>query len=401
MGDTGCTRSCVSEAFLRKNVKLYKRFFRPMTSSARSIDGSKVVTVGTINLSFRLGKTYRRMNCRVVRNLIHDLVLGWDFFEQYDAQLYAKDGYLMCQGERINLLPQMSRLGGARYAMMEEFVIPPASKAQFQAALLVDSSELDKATNLVCMEPADLDEVDIRTARCISKVEDGKVLVEAINPFGHSVKIPEGTILGFAEFITEQELDQISEYAGMDVKYDSAYESMEDSDVGSSSDAEGMDDCEAASEAESEATFAGSEANSGTEAGDTDAESERPSQTNPERDKKPESKVDEWKIDYSKMTPQAKQQEDAFRHLFEVKHAKVMAKHERDYGRTTLTQHHARLIDKTPIASPPYRVAPDMQKIIDKQVNEMLADGLLSHSTSAYSAPILLVPKKQPGQHCG
>ena len=208
-----------------------------MTSSARSIDGSKVVTVGTINLSFRLGKTYRRMNCRVVRNLIHDLVLGWDFFEQYDAQLYAKDGYLMCQGERINLLPQMSRLGGARYAMMEEFVIPPASKAQFQAALLVDSSELDKATNLVCMEPADLDEVDIRTARCISKVEDGKVLVEAINPFGHSVKIPEGTILGFAEFITEKELDQISEYAGMDVKYDSAYESMEDSDVGSSSDA--------------------------------------------------------------------------------------------------------------------------------------------------------------------
>ena len=77
---------------------------------------------------------------------------------------------------RSTLFPYTTlfRSGGARYAMMEEFVIPPASKAQFQAALLVDSSELDKATNLVCMEPADLDEVDIRTARCISKVEDGR-----------------------------------------------------------------------------------------------------------------------------------------------------------------------------------------------------------------------------------
>ena len=149
---------------------------------------------------------------------------------------------------------------------------PLASKAHLPAALLVSSDELDRAANLVCMEPVDLCEVDIRTARSISKVEDGRVLVEAINPFDYSVKIPEGTILGYAEFMTKQELDQNSEYAGMDVKYDSAYESMEESDVESASEANSKADEEDISDAESEVTVAGSECNSGTEGEGADAE---------------------------------------------------------------------------------------------------------------------------------
>lgn len=177
-----------------------------MSKDCRSIDGSKVVTVGIINLKFRLGRQYRTINCRVVRNLIHDFVLGWDFFHKYDAQLHAQEGHLMCQGEKINLIENTHRLGGAQYAALEEIIIPPRAKAHFSAALQVDSSELAKATDTVCLEPFDPGDSEICTARSICKVKDGKVMVEAINPFEHAIKIPEGTALGYAEFLTDERL---------------------------------------------------------------------------------------------------------------------------------------------------------------------------------------------------
>ena len=403
LGDTGCTKSCMSEAFLRKHPKLYKRYFRPLLSSARSIDGSKVVTVGIINIKFRLGKLYRRINCRVVRNLIHDFVLGWDFFSRYDAQMNAKEGYVSVRGEKIDLICNTSALSRAHYACMEATVVPPMSKVQFMASLLVSPDDLKSATNVVCLEPTHEFDADVRTARSISNVVNGgKVMVEAINPFSHPLTIPEGKVLGFADFVSSEEIDGECELSGMEMEYvseDSAYESMEEASALSEDD-EDLDerlerlrhvsdpeddhlslvDTEPESEAEDDSVFA--------------SQSESSSQTNPERDK-----PDPWKVDLSKVAPEAKDHLDKLKELFEVKHESVFAKHDRDYGRTTLTQHHARLIDKTPVHSPPYRAAPGQQKIIDEMVDGMLADGLLSPSTSAYSAPIMLVPKKAAGQY--
>ena len=386
----------MSETFLRRHVKLYERYFRPLTGSARSIDGSKVVTVGVININFRLGRTYRSINCRVVRNLIHDFVLGWDFFSKYDAQLHAKEGFLLCEGEKINLIEDTQRLAGVQYAAADEIVIPPRSKAHFPAALLIDSSGLEKATDTVCLEPFDPGDSEVCTARSICKVDRGRVTVEAMNPFEHPIKISEGTVLGFAEFFTDQELEGISEYAGMDVKYDSedsAYESMDETDAGSESEAES---CHAERDFEEEVII-------GAAAGPNEPQKTGPAGGKPtsppsEPPKGAPAKEKEWCVDYSKMAAEAKPYEAEIRHLFEVKHANVLASHERDYGCTNLTKHHARLIDKTPIATAPYRTSPDMQEVIDKQVNEMLADGLVSHSTSAYSAPILMVRKKEPGK---
>ena len=53
--------------------------------------------------------------------------------------------------------------------------------------------------------------------------------------------------------------------------------------------------------------------------------------------------------------------------------------------------------DQTPLAQPPYRTRPDMRDVIDRQAHEMIADGLVGHSTSPYSAPILLAKKKCGG----
>ena len=354
--------------------------------------------MGLINISFRLGRQYRSITCRVVRNLIHDFVLGWDFFYKYDAQLFAHDGYLLCQGEKVDLIENSRSLGGAQYAALEEVVIPPRSKAHFPAALLVDSSELANATDTVCLEPFDPGNSDVCTARSLCKVQGGMLRVEAINPFEHPIKIPEGTALGYAEFVTDEEIEGRSEYAGMDIDYcseDSAYESMSEAEANSETEESAFNGCSSEGDCDREAPLA--EEVQTMSAAEASAKPAGESITAPFVDPG-ERQQYAWKVDYTKMAPEAKEQEEAIRHLFEVKHEKVMAKHERDYGCTNLTKHHARLIDKTPIATRRFRCSPDEQKRIDKQVDEMLADGLLSHSTSPYSAPILLVAKKEPGK---
>jgi hypothetical protein len=106
-----------------------------------------------------------------------------------------------------------------------------------------------------------------------------------------------------------------------------------------------------------------------------------------------------FRVKYRGMAEDALPFKEELQQLLEVKHAGAFAKTKRDYCRTSLIQYHANLRDKnvTPIALPPYRTRPEHREAVDKQSFEMLADGLVSPSTSPYSAPILLCRKKLGG----
>lgn len=47
-----------------------------------------------------------------------------------------------------------------------------------------------------------------------------------------------------------------------------------------------------------------------------------------------------------------------------------------------------------PVSVRPYRYSPELKDEIGKQVQEMLATGVIQPSTSAFSSPVLLVKKK-------
>lgn len=47
-----------------------------------------------------------------------------------------------------------------------------------------------------------------------------------------------------------------------------------------------------------------------------------------------------------------------------------------------------------PVSVRPYRVAPELKTELEKQIAEMLEQGVIAHSNSAFSAPVLMVKKK-------
>ena len=50
-----------------------------------------------------------------------------------------------------------------------------------------------------------------------------------------------------------------------------------------------------------------------------------------------------------------------------------------------------------PVTSRPHRINPILAKEVDATLNRYLAAGLIQHSTSLYSSPLVVIPKKSGG----
>ena len=63
-------------------------------------------------------------------------------------------------------------------------------------------------------------------------------------------------------------------------------------------------------------------------------------------------------------------------------------------GRTTMAEHNVRPTDSKPIRLAPYRLPHAYRELVRKEIEEMLAAGIIEPSRSEWSAPIVLVNKK-------
>ncbi|UYV77041.1 K02A2.6-like [Cordylochernes scorpioides] len=63
-------------------------------------------------------------------------------------------------------------------------------------------------------------------------------------------------------------------------------------------------------------------------------------------------------------------------------------------GRTHLVKHQIKTTSDIPIRKNPYRVSLKERNIISDQINSMLKNGIISHSSSPWASPIILVKKK-------
>ena len=364
--DTGCQRSCISENLLRRHPNLFKNQIQPHRGKTISIDGSKVSSLGIINISFRINGRFMRMNCRIIKNLVYDFVLGWDFFSKYNCGLHPQKGYFTYENERVDFIKESLEISSTHFALAEDLVVPPLSKVITQAAYYLNPEDHPKNTDTVRIEPLEGHFASVAVGRSVAKIQDGQFPVELINPHEGPVTVPAGQALGHVIFTSDEMLKTNTHPTDIELQYggeDSGYESEGDPE-------------------------------------DTQpktSQTTRPDKETPEPDPPPDTIDSSYKIDYSTVAEDARPMLEDLKELLEVKHANTFAKHDRDRGKTELVSHHARIKPGPPIHVRPYRATPEMQKEMDKQVHEMLADGLVSHSNSSFSAPVLLTPKKCGG----
>ena len=72
----------------------------------------------------------------------------------------------------------------------------------------------------------------------------------------------------------------------------------------------------------------------------------------------------------------------------------VFALNDDELGCTDVAEHHIETGDSDPIKIPPHRIAPAKLPIVQQEVEDMLKRGVIQHSNSPYSAPIVLARKK-------
>ena len=360
--DTGCQRSCISENLLRRHPTFYKNKIKPHKGKTISIDGSRVDTVGTINIQFRLKGRFMRVNCRIVKNLIYDLVLGWEFFSQHNCSIHPGEGFFTYENDRIPFTPSSLGVSSTHFSLAEDTVVPSLSKMITRATYYLDPHHMAATSDTVEVEPLYGNIAKVAVARGIAKVNDGAFPIELLNPFPHAVTIRMGEVLGHVSFTSDEALEPEVQCTNINLEYgaeDSGYES------------EGT-----ASACECEEEVAATSGNKVTPATKTTTA-------------KPEFDLN--------IAEDAEPFREQLESLLKVKHAGTFSTSERDRGKTDLVEFHANIKPGPPISVPPYRATPQMQEEANKIVHEMIADGLVSHSTSPYSAPVLLVPKKLGG----
>lgn len=72
----------------------------------------------------------------------------------------------------------------------------------------------------------------------------------------------------------------------------------------------------------------------------------------------------------------------------------IFSKSPNDFGRTDIVKHKINTNTAPPVCKRAYRTSPQMQEIIESQVDEMLDKGLIEVSHSQRAAPVVMVKKK-------
>ena len=143
------------------------------------------------------------MNCRIVRNLVYDFVLGWDFFSKYKCAIHPGDGYFTYENEKIEFEPNSLEVSSTHFCLTEDAVVPPLSKMITEATFYINPQDKVSTSDTVIVEPPYGNTAQVAVARTISRVSNGKFQVELLNPFPHAMSVKADSILGSVTFTTD------------------------------------------------------------------------------------------------------------------------------------------------------------------------------------------------------
>ena len=315
LGDSGCSGSCISTEFLEKNPSLRKTF-KAKEGTGVAINGSDVCSVGTVRLDFELEGYPMSIKCKVIKDLMDPIILGWDWMSRYEVCMDAGKGVVRFGKNRTApLIEREKPPEGAYYRAAEDITLPPMSKVHVGVELATSWDPPFRVSASVVTEPFK-HHSGYCAARTCSRLEGRMFMTELLNPLDVSIKIPAGEFLGCVEFKDEDSCRQ--DFFRTEFTFSYGWDEHPTPDLippeGQSVPDEGYFGLR---------------------------DDELPPGAKP------------LKLDLSEISKDAIPYRDQLRELLEVKHEKVFSKHDRDYGRTHLIQYRAHMKDpdQNPIAT--------------------------------------------------
>ena len=160
-----------------------------------------------------------RMNCRIIKNLVYDFVLGWDFFSKYKCSLHPSEGYFTYENERIDFIGASLEVSSTHFSLAEDTVVPPLSKVISRATFYLNPEDGVRTTDTVEVDPLYGQIAQVAVGRSVAKIQDGHFPVELLNPHPAPVTVPAGQILGHVSFTTDEALAGVIQPTDIELHY--------------------------------------------------------------------------------------------------------------------------------------------------------------------------------------
>ena len=202
--DTGCMRSCIGENFLRRHPSLYANNIEPHHGKTIGIDGKKVETIGKMVVQFRINGRHMRIPCRIVKNLVYDFVLGWDFFSKYKCVINPDGGYFSYENEKVEFIKSSLGISSTHFSLAEDTIVPPLSKMITQATVYINPADDITTTEYVEIEPIYGQIGKVAVGRSLSHIENGNFMVELLNPYTTPIAVKSDELLGHVSLPTRR-----------------------------------------------------------------------------------------------------------------------------------------------------------------------------------------------------
>ena len=307
-------------------------------------------------IPIRVGKKLFHYEVNVIRNLVNPLLIGLDFLTKHDAILNFARNELIIDDDAIPIgRASFQSSVPTHVALTEEVTLAPESFSLVSVSVEgPDPRANPKKPKTMLIRPLMGDreeELSVMAAWGVIDLEKESHVIEILNPTKETVILQKGTPVGVEENL--------------------------DPEIWSESQEQPKTVLAAALSTD---------------------DSPRPHIVKPDGEPKAELPKDELEFRVSLEGSLLNQeQKEEFREICQ-EYDGIFARHKHDLGKTKLTHHYIELTTDKPITAPQYKTPPpEVRAEIDKETDELIAMGVAQESNSPYSAPILLVKKKQGG----
>ena len=194
--DSGSYTSVISSDFYESIPKSQRSTLLKTTLTATSVTKELLDIIGTIHTSIHLGNTTRRQTFMVARGITHPVIIGWDFFWNHNASLSTTT--FSMPGVKIPLVSKHQHQAPLKcnVSLVGQAVIPPLCETHVHGRLSSTQVDITPANYDGIFEPGTQEHLHVASARCLSRPQDGLILIRLINPSQETIDIPADTNLG-------------------------------------------------------------------------------------------------------------------------------------------------------------------------------------------------------------